>query len=188
MYGARLPRTKLLSLSPATVFDGTLEVDGETIDVAGWPGMVGHNWGEQHAASWIWLHGLSFDGRGADTWLDVAVGRIALGPVTTPWVANGALSLDGERHVLGGLGRRAAVVADGDHCVLRLPGKGVTVTAAAAAPADAFVAWDYADPDGSEHRVVNCSVADLTVRVERPGAKPVELSAPHRAAYELGRH
>jgi hypothetical protein len=25
------------------------------------------------------------------------------------------------------------------------------------------------------------------VRVERPGAAPVELTAPHRAAYELGR-
>lgn len=188
MYGARLPRTKLLSLSPATVFDGTLEVDGETIDVTGWPGMVGHNWGEQHADSWIWLHGLAFDGRGADTWLDVAVGRIALGPVTTPWVANGALSLDGERHVLGGLGRRVTVVAEDDHCVLRLPGKHLTVIATAAAPIDAFVEWDYANPDGSEHRVINCSVADIRVRVERPGAEPVTLTGPHRAAYELGRH
>lgn len=188
MYRARLPRTKLLSLSPSAEFDGTLQVDGETIDIAGWLGMVGHNWGEQHAASWIWLHGLGFDGHGTGTWLDVAVGRIALGPVTTPWVANGVLSLDGERLVLGGLGRRVAVAADDDHCVLRLPGKDVTVTATAAAPADAFVEWDYANPDGSEHRVVNCSVADLTVRVERPGAEPVELAGPHRGAYELGRH
>jgi hypothetical protein len=98
------------------------------------------------------------------------------------------LSLHGERLVLGGLGRRVAVVADDDHCVLRLPGKDVTVTATAAAPADAFVEWDYADPDGSGHRVVNCSVADLTVRVERAGAGAVELAGPSRGAYELGRH
>jgi hypothetical protein len=188
MYRSRLPRTKLLSLSPSTVFDGTLEVDGETVDVTGWPGMVGHNWGEQHAASWVWLHGVAFEGRGTDTWLDVAVGRIALGPVTTPWVANGALSLDGERLVLGGLGRRVSVAAEDDACVLHVPGKDVTVTATAAAPADAFVEWDYANPDGSMHRVVNCSVADLALRVERRGAAPVELTAPARAAYELGRH
>ncbi|TFV83463.1 hypothetical protein [Blastococcus sp. CT_GayMR16] len=188
MYSARLPRTKMLTLSPTAVFDGTLEVDGDTIDVTGWPGMVGHNWGEEHAASWIWMHGLAFDNHGADTWLDVAVGRLAPGPVTTPWVANGALSLDGERLALGGLGRRVTVVAEEDHCVLRLPGKGVTVIAAAAAPAEAFVEWDYASPDGSAHRVVNCSVADLTMRIERRGAAPVELRGPHRGAYELGRH
>ena len=108
--------------------------------------------------------------------------------MTTPWVANGAVSIDGRRHVLGGLGRRVTVVAEDDHCVLRLPGKHVTVVATASAPAEAFVEWDYANPDGSMHRVVNCSVADMRVRVERTGKEPVTLSAPHRAAYELGRH
>jgi hypothetical protein len=38
------------------------------------------------------------------------------------------------------------------------------------------------------HRVANCSVADMRVRVERTGAEPVTLSGLHRAAYELGRH
>lgn len=58
--------------------------------MAGWPGMAGDNWGEQHAERWIWLHGLGFADRGADTWFDAAIGRVRLGPVTTPWVANGA--------------------------------------------------------------------------------------------------
>ncbi len=187
MYAARLPRTKLLSPLPGAVFDGTLEVDGETIPVDAWPGMVGHNWGEQHAEEWIWLSGLAFDGEGASTWLDVAVGRIRLGPVTTPWIANGAVSLDGERLPLGGLGRRVGVTAGEDGCVLRLTGPGVVATASAAAPDDAFVAWDYANPDGSQHRVRNCSVADLSVRVDRPGRPSVELGAPGRAAYEWGR-
>ena len=186
MYRARLPRTKPLSITPAAVVDGTLEVDGETIDVAGWPGMIGHNWGEQHAERWIWLHGLAFDGRGADTWLDVAIGRVRLGPVTTPWVANGALSLDGERFALGGLGSRVAVAETEDSCVVRIPGRGATVTASVSAPAEAFARWDYANPDGGMHDVVNCSVADLQLRVERPGGDVAELTAPSRAVYELG--
>lgn len=188
MYTARLPRTKLMSLRPETVFDGTLQVDGESVDVRGWPGMIGHNWGEQHADSWVWLHGLGFDGAGPGTWIDVAVGRIRLGPLTTPWVANGAVSIDGERFALGGLGRRVAVVAEEDHCVLRLPGRGATATVSVSAPPEAFVTWDYANPDGSEHRVRNCSVADLAVRVERRGRPAVELRAPARGAYEWGRH
>jgi hypothetical protein len=186
MYRARLPRTKPLSITPAAVFDGTLEVDDETIEVAGWPGMVGHNWGEQHAERWIWLHGLGFAGRGADTWLDVALGRVRLGPVTTPWVANGALSLDGERFVLGGLRSRVAVAETEDSCVVRIPGKGATVTASGSAPADAFAHWDYSNPGGGAHDVVNCSVADLAIRVERPGRDVIELTAPNRAVYELG--
>jgi hypothetical protein len=187
MYTGRLPRTKLLSPVPGAVFDGTLEVDGETVQVDGWPGMVGHNWGEQHAEEWIWLSGLAFDGATSDTWLDVACGRIKIGPVTTPWVANGVVCLDGERLRVGGLGRRPGVTADEDGCVLRLPGSGVVVTASASAPDRAFVSWDYADPDGSPHRVRNSSVADLSVRVVRPGRSPVDLVAPGRAAYEWGR-
>src|SRR3954469_17525456 len=108
MYAARLPRTKLLSLAPSALFDGTLVVDREPISVAGWRGMVGHNWGEQHAEQWIWLHGLGFDGA-PDAWVDLAVGRVRIGPVVTPWVANGAVSADGERIRVGGLGRRVAV-------------------------------------------------------------------------------
>ena len=189
MYRARLPRTKLLSLSPSTLFDGALEVDGETVSVDGWCGMVGHNWGEQHAAQWIWLHGLAFDGAAPSTWIDLAVGRVRLGPVVTPWIANGAVSLGGERLRLGGPGRRVSVDAARDGCVLRIPGPGVTVSACVSAPADAFVEWDYADPgaaDGPGHRVLNCSVADLALTVAR-GRTPLELRTSGGAAYEWGR-
>lgn len=187
MYSARLPRTKLTSPAPLTLFDGTLEVDGTTISVAGWPGMIGHNWGEQHAEQWIWLHGLGFDGHGAGTWLDVAVARVRAGPWVAPWVATGALSLEGERTALGGLGHRVSVTASSERCQLRIRGPKTTVTASAAAPREAFVEWDYASPDGSVHQVLNCSVADLEVSVERSGRHSMALTAAARGAYELGR-
>jgi hypothetical protein len=187
MYAARLPRTKPLSLRPTAVFRGEFEVDGEVVAVDGWPGMVGHNWGEEHAESWIWLSGIGFPGRGPDTWLDVTLGRIRLGPVTTPWIGNGALSLGGRRFRLGGPGRRVSVTVADDRCSLQIPGSGLTVYATAAAPADAFVEWDYANPDGGVHRVRNCSIADLSVSVSRSGLGEVELFGDGRAAYELGR-
>ena len=86
MYSGPLPRTKLLSPAPAARFDGALSVDGREIPVEGWRGMAGHNWGARHAERWIWLHGLTADG----DWLDAALGKVKLGPVTTPWVASGA--------------------------------------------------------------------------------------------------
>jgi hypothetical protein len=188
MYTARLPRTKLLSLSPSALFDGRFEVDGESVSVAGWRGMVGHNWGEQHAEQWIWLHGLGFEGA-PDAWVDVAVGRVRIGPVVMPWVANGAVSVDGERIRVGGLGRRVRVDAAADHCDLRIPAAGAAVTATVSAPTAAFAEWDYADPTPGHpaHRVLNCSVADLTLTVARRGGAPVELRTSGQAAYEWGR-
>ena len=59
LYRAPLPRTKLLSPAPAARFSGRIEVDGRSIEVDGWRGMAGHNWGAQHAERWIWLHGLT---------------------------------------------------------------------------------------------------------------------------------
>ena len=159
MYRARLPRTKLLSPAPAARFSGRLTVDGREIDVDGWRGMAGHNWGAQHAERWIWLHGLTEDG----DWLDAAIGRVKLGRLTTPWVANGALSVAGDRHVL----RRVQVTESPTGCTFTLSGRGVEVRGTVEAPRERFVGWVYADPDGSEHHAVNCSIAEMRLQVSR---------------------
>jgi hypothetical protein len=187
MYRSPLPRTKLLTPHPDARFHGRLEVDGEEVDVAGWRGMVGHNWGAQHAQRWIWIHATGFDDDPTG-WLDVALGRIRLGRFTTPWIANGALFLEGQRLRLGGLARASVteVREEADRCVLALPGRELTVQGLVQGERKDFVAWVYADPDGSEHQVVNCSVCDLTLTVSRPGAPPRTLEARAGAAYELG--
>ena len=89
MYRAPLPRTKRESPLPDAVFAGTLEAGERRIEVAGWRGMVGHNWGSEHAERWVWLHALGF-AEAPGAWLDVALGRVQVGGRTTPWVANGA--------------------------------------------------------------------------------------------------
>ncbi len=126
MYNAPLPRTKLLTPLPAARFSGAVDLDGRLLDLGGWTGMVGHNWGAEHAERWIWLHGSGFEGRSEDTWLDLGIGRIKVGPVTAPWIANGALSLDGERHNLGGPGRvrRTSIEESPTGCRFRLQGSG----------------------------------------------------------------
>jgi hypothetical protein len=183
MYRARLPRTKLLSPVPAARFAGGLSVEGRAIPVDGWRGMVGHNWGTQHAERWIWLHGLTDDG----DWLDAAIGRVKLGPLTSPWVGGGALSVAGERHRLGGPGRKTRVEETPDSCAFLLSGKGMRVRGTVAAPRERFVGWLYADPDGGEHHALNCSIADMRLTVERSGGgRSWELDVRQGAAYELG--
>jgi len=188
LYRAPLPRTKLTSPAPAARFDGTLEVAGHgTIELRGWRGMVGHNWGAEHAERWIWLHGVGFE-EAPEAWVDVALGRIKIAGRMTPWVANGALSLDGRRHRVGGLFARGLRVEEtaGD-CTLRLPGEhGLSVQAHVEIPAEAAAGWRYADPDGGEHDVVNCSVAALELTVKPRGGAPRALRTPHGGVYELG--
>jgi hypothetical protein len=186
MYRAPVPRTKLLSPAPAARFDGRLRVDGRDVAVDGWRGMVGHNWGAQHAERWIWLHGLGFEGAGDATWFDAAIGRIKLGLVMTPWIGNGSLSLAGERIPLGGPGKRVEVRETPEGCEFTLPGKGLKVRGEVGAERKDFVGWVYADPDGPEHHTVNCSVADMRLAVERSGGPRLELSVAGGAAYELG--
>ena len=48
------------------------------------------------------------------------------------------------------------------------------------------IAFTYTDPAGGGHEVLNCSVAGLDVRVERPGRAPLSVTTAHGGAYELG--
>jgi hypothetical protein len=186
LYGAPLPKTKLLSPYPDARYTGTVTVGGERIELEGWPGMVGHNWGAEHAERWIWIQANEF--RQGDGYLDIALGRIKLGPMTTPWVGNGMLRLDGEEHRLGGLDRiRSTKVAEEPtECEFELTGKEVKVRGRVSSEPQNFVAWIYADPVGPEHNTLNCSISDLEVTVERKGAEPRRLECVGAAAYELG--
>jgi hypothetical protein len=189
LYRLPLPRTKLSSPAPLATFSGTVETpQGQTIALDGWPGMVGHNWGSEHAERWIWIHGVDFAGR-SDAWLDLAIGRIKVAGRMTPWVANGALSIDGRLLRLGGLlARHTAISEQADRCALSLRGAGgLRLEGRVETPANGLAGWRYADPDGGEHDVVNCSVAKLSLTARLPGAgRAVSLETQHGGAYELG--
>jgi len=179
MYHRRLPRTKLLSPVPAASFHGTLAVGGRSFSLDGWRGMVGHNWGAEHAERWIWLHGIT----AAGDWLDAAVGRVRVGPLTLPWIANGAVSVEGRRLPVRGAAR---IEESPDRCEFRFRGRDLSITGLASAPRRQLVAWMYADPRGSVHHAVNCSIADLSVAVEIGDEELRHLEVRGGGAYELG--
>lgn len=191
LYRMPLPRTKPTSPLPALRLAGTVELEGRTIELDGWRGMVGHNWGSEHAERWIWLAGVGFEAA-PEAWLDVTLARVRVAGVMTPWIANGVLSLDGRRHRLGGLGARGLSVAESSGgAVMRLPGEqGMAVGVRVQVPAQAAAGWRYADPcegEPREHDVVNCSVAALTLSVALQDAATVRiLHTAHGGAYELG--
>lgn len=187
LYEAPLPRTKFAAPYPNARFEGRLEIDDASVELSGWPGMIGHNWGSEHAERWVWLEGTGFEGD-AGTFFDAGAARVKLGSRVSPWIPSGMLMLDGERHRLGGLGaiRSARIEETPTACEFLLPGKDIVVRGRVSAPAKDFVGWVYADPKGPEHHTVNCSVSDLELSVERPGQPPRQLSLAAGAAYEFG--
>ncbi len=184
LYRTPLPRTKLLSPCPDARFSGVITVDGERFELDGWPGMVGHNWGTEHAERWSWIQANEL--RGAAGWFDAGLGRIKVGPMTTPWIGNAMLSLDGELHRLGGLNRSTRVDAAPTRCEFELGGREIRVRGRVGSEPRNFVAWVYADPSGPEHNTLNCSICDLELEVERAGQRPRRLQCLGAAAYELG--
>ncbi len=185
LYGAPLPRTKSTSPLPHFDLSGSLVVNEQHVDLTGWTGMLGHNWGTEHAAQWIWVRAsdLGHDGAG---WLDAVLGRVRVGPVLTSWTAFGAIELDGSRHALGGLLSRGTSVAIADQgASIALAGRSISVEVDAQVSLHEAVGWEYSDPAGHRHEVVNSSVAAMSVGVDRAGHR--ETFAPaRRGVLEIG--
>jgi hypothetical protein len=188
MYRAPVPRTKFLSPYPNAVFNGRVTVDGRAIALEDWPGMIGHNWGTEHAERWVWLQGSNFADRPSGTYFDAGAARIKLGPWTVPWIGNGRLVLDGEEHRLGGFERirSTEIHEQPTSCDFVLTGSGVKVKGKVWSEPKNFVAWVYADPKGPEHHTLNCSISNMELLVERSGKPAETLALRGQAAYEFG--
>lgn len=184
LYRLPFPRTKSTSPVPDLDVRGSLVVNGTSIDLAGWTGMLGHNWGTEHAARWVWLRACGLgDGTG---WVDAVLGRVRLGPVLSPWTGFGAIELDGTRHALGGLvSRGTAVTLSPDGASIALAGRGIGVDVRVAVNPGRAVAWEYSDPAGHRHEVVNSSAAAMTVVVDRAGQSDT-FEPARRGVLEVG--
>ena len=179
MYRAKLPRTKAESLYPDVRFTGSVELDGRRLDLDGWPGMIGHNWGSEHAERWTWLHGPST----ATTSSTRRSGGSRSAAGRRPWVGNALLRLDGEHHRLGGIERiRSTRVNDApDRCAFVLPAAGgLRVEGEIVAPRPTLVGWVYSDPGGGQHHSVHSSIADLRLVIKRERAARSRADRPRR--------
>ena len=161
LYRAPLPRTKLEATVPDGLVTGMLSVDGDTLSVSGWRGTVGHNWGSEHADSWVWLHASGFGAATAGGWLELVLARIRVGRARSPWTAMGALSLAGRRFPLGGLGRRSRVDGYPGQLIADVPSPGARLRLRVTPGDMDAIAVTYADPSGGTRAVRHAALADL---------------------------
>ena len=184
LYRAPLPRTKVVAIAPDSQVSGLLEIEGREITVSAWRGTVGHNWGSEHADSWVWLHAADF-GTAPPAWLELILARIRVGPARSPWTAMGALSLGGEPVMLGGLGRRPRVQARPDRLTAEVPSARARIQVTVTTDDDDAVAVPYRDPAGGTRTVRHAALATVELTLHRPGQRELTLSS-RRGAYEYG--
>lgn len=184
LYRAPLPRTKLEASVPDGLVTGMLEVDGNAVGVSGWRGTVGHNWGSEHADTWVWLHAAGFDAA-PDCWLELVLARIRIGRARLPWMALGALSVGGNRIRLGGLGRRPQVDAQPRRLIADIPSPGARLRLSVTTRDEDAVAVPYSDPSGGHRAVRHAARAAVDLTLRRPGSRELILSCS-QGAYEYG--
>jgi hypothetical protein len=184
LYRAPLPRTKLEASVPDGLISGTVDIDGHSVAVSDWRGTVGHNWGSEHADTWVWLHAAGFD---ADpgAWLELVLARIRVGGARSPWMAMGALGSGGELIPLGGLGRQPRARVQPGRLTARVTATGGTMLLTVRTGEADAVAVAYADPSGGQRSVRHAALAAVMLTLRRRNHRNLTLTGG-QGAYEYG--
>jgi hypothetical protein len=185
-YEARLPKAKSLCTRPRVVFDGTLEVDGESIAVDGWVGSENHNWGSKHTDTYAWGQVVGFDDA-PEAFLECVTARLKFGPLWTPPMTIVCLRYDGRDYKLNAGLQLLRAKGDWKGCEWRFDSAraGVRIHGRLHAAPEDFVSLTYYNPPGGTHTCLNSKLAACEVTLERSGERPVALTTRHRAAFEI---
>jgi len=189
MYEARIPSSKLVTLAPDARFSGRLDVNGDVWTLAGWPGMVGHNWGRSHAPRYAWGHCNAWEGRGEDTELvfEGLSAQVPVGPTLSPTTTLLCVRHRGVRYDLNGA--LDLVRSRGEISPRRWRFRGrnslASVEGELWGETDDFVGLHYPNPGGPMTYCLNTKLAHFELRF-RPRDRGEILLRSRAAALEIG--
>jgi len=186
LYRDRLGTSKLVTPHPDLRFTGSYRVGDRRVEVDGWRGMQGHNWGRRHARAYGWAH--------CNVWQDTdelvlegISAQIALGPVTTPPISALIVTHGGVRHAFTppqSLWRvRGRISSRGWE--FRAASRSARVSGSFSADTEDFVGLHYENPDGAMTYCLNSKIARGQVRLEVAG-RPAVVAYTRAAALEIG--
>lgn len=187
LYHTKLPAAKSLVGLPLARYDGSIEVNGETIEVADWVGSQNHNWGSRHTDLYAWGQVAGFDAY-PESFLELATARIKIGPLWTPAITPIVLRHKGKEHALNGLlqGVKARSGFSYFTWSFRSETPFVEIEGTITAPGSAFVGLNYYNPPGGSKHCLNTKIASCTVRLKDKRQGTTEtLETKHRAAFEI---
>jgi hypothetical protein len=185
---APFPKSKLVTPSPALRFSGTMRWGDETVDLDGWTGMQGHNWGNQHAHTYAWGQCVFLDGDGEPYCMAEGFSaRILIGSWLTP-VLSGLTVRHGGRAYrfsrLVDLWRQRAEMGASSWSLRMRGSDGEAMLSMRARPED-VACLGYTNPDGHLSYCLNSKMAATTLRVNPVNGDAFECHSPHGGALEF---
>lgn len=188
MLADQVPTFKLVTPTPAAVFSGRIWVDDQPIDVDGWHGMVGHNWGRKYTHAYAWGQVLFTDGAGQPFCMaEGCTAQVKLAGVLTPPISCLVVRRQDQEYrfdnVLALWRQRAH--RDDLHWSVRLSGPdGEALLSMRAAPSD-VVTLGYVNPDGRLSYCLNSKLAHAVLRVNPTNGDGFECVSESGGALEF---
>ncbi|MER5973157.1 hypothetical protein ABT112_26085 [Streptomyces sp. NPDC002055] len=188
MYSGGFPKAKSLVGVPLAVYDGTLTVDGRTVDIDGWTGSQNHNWGSRHTDYYAFGQVAGFDDA-PDSFLEIVTGRTWIaGPVTTPMVTFLVLRHEEREYALVSPRRALTAKADFGYFYWNFLGGDDTVSIRGRFDArpEHFVGLNYYNPPGGIKHCLNTKIASCEVEiVNKITGRTDRLRTSNRALMEI---
>ena len=183
-----IPASKMLTPRPFLRASGSITVGGETLDVDGWTGMEGHNWGRAHALDYAWGQCVFLDDKGAPTCVaEGFTGRARVAGIKTPFMSSLIVRRAEREYRFDGiidLWRQRAEIDD-LRWTLRLRSKDGDALLRMEADAREMACLGYRNPDGRLSYCLNSKLARTHLRVNPVNEEGFEVSSAHGGALEF---
>lgn len=187
-YNLPFPKAKSIVPQPFAKFNGSLEVEGETIDIKDWIGSQNHNWGEKHTDYYAWGQVVGFDNY-PDSFLEVITAKQKIGFVSTPFLTLLVLKHKGKEYQLNTIFNGITSKGKFDFFTWEFSceNKEVKISGRIEAEKSDFVGLNYYNPPGGSKSCLNSKVASCNLIIEEKSKVGIrhELSCENRAAFEI---
>lgn len=187
-YPLPFPKAKSLVPQPFSLFNGSIKVDGNPVEIDDWVGSQNHNWGEKHTDYYAWGQVAGFD-NSPDTFLELITAQLKLGPINTPFMTILVLRHRGKEYRLNAVRHWLSGKAKFKYFKWKFECENheVRIKGSIYAPAEAFVGLRYHNPPGGDKCCLNSKIAACEITIEEKTKLGIKenVHTENRCAFEI---